>query len=353
MRAAVLKEHRKPLVVEERSRPEPREDGILVRTGACGICRSDWHAWQGHGGWIDSRVPTDFVLGHEPAGTVVEVGDGVATLAEGDQVVVPFTLGCGSCSYCASDRAQVCPDRRAIGFSPTTPGAFAEYLHVPAAEFNAVRLPDGVSPTEMAALGCRFVTAYHALAHRADPTPGDWIAVHGCGGVGLSAIQIATALGIRPVAIDIDERSLSMAADLGAEAVVDADGTEDVPAAVADITGGGADVSVDALGIAETCRNSVRCLDRTGTHVQIGLTTEREAGEVSLPIDLVTAEEREILGSYGIPPTQYDEVLGLLDAGTVDPGALVTDHVGLEDVPDRLAAMGEYGNVGVEVVTEF
>jgi len=353
MRAAVLKEHREPLVVEDRPRPDPEADGIVVRTEACGICRSDWHAWQGHGGWIDSRVPTDFVLGHEPAGTVVAVGDDVATLAAGDQVVVPFTLGCGTCAYCTTDRAQICPNRRTIGFSPDTPGAFAECLHVPAAEFNAVRLPDAVSPTEMAALGCRFVTAYHGLAHRADPDPGDWIAVHGCGGVGLSAIQIAAATGARPVAVDIDDRSLSLASELGARAVVDASEVDDVPAAIADITDGGADVSLDALGVAETCRNSVRCLDRGGTHVQIGLTTDEEAGEVSLPIDLVTAEEREILGSYGIPPTQYDEVFGLLETDAVDPGALVTDRVGLDDVPDRLAAMGTYDNVGVEVVTEF
>jgi alcohol dehydrogenase len=353
MRAAVLKEHREPLVVEERPRPSPGDDGVVVRTEACGICRSDWHAWQGHGGWIDSKVATDSVLGHEPAGTIVAVGDDIATLAVGDRIVVPFTLGCGTCSYCTADRAQVCPDRRAIGFSPDTPGAFAEFLEVPAAEFNTIRLPDAVSATEMAALGCRFVTAYHALAHRADPNPGDWIAVHGCGGVGLSAIQVAAATGARPIAVDIDDRSLSLASDIGAKATVNAREVDDVSAAIADITDGGADVSVDALGIAETCRNSVRCLDRTGTHIQIGLTTGEEAGEVEIPIDLITAEEREILGSYGIPPTRYDEIFGLLEADAVDPGALVTDRVSLDDVPDRLAAMGEYDNVGVEVVTDF
>ncbi|MFC6873191.1 zinc-dependent alcohol dehydrogenase family protein [Halobellus marinus] len=353
MRAAVLKEYGEPLVLEQRPELEPDDDGVVVRTEACGICRSDWHAWQGHGAWIDSQVPTDFVLGHEPAGTVVAVGEEVDTLTTGDQVVVPFNLGCGTCAYCTSDRANVCPNRQAIGFSPGIPGAFAESFHVPTADFNVVRLPEDVSPTEMAALGCRFVTAYHALAHRVDLTPGDWVAVHGCGGVGLSAVQLADALGARAVAIDIDEQTLSLASDLGAAALVDASENEDVPSAIRDVTNGGADVSIDALGVAETCRNSVQCLDRTGQHVQIGLTTESEAGEISLPIDRITAQELNLVGSYGIPPTQYDELFGLLEAGAIDPGALVTDHVALDTVPDRLAAMGAYDNVGVEVVTEF
>ncbi|MFB6184050.1 MAG: alcohol dehydrogenase catalytic domain-containing protein [Haloarculaceae archaeon] len=353
MRAAVLKAYGEPLVVETRPDPDPDDDGVVVRTEACGICRSDWHAWQGHGGWIDDQVPTDFVLGHEPAGEVVAVGEDVETFAVGDAVAVPFSLGCGRCSFCRDGRANVCPNGTAIGFSAETPGAFAEYVHVPAADFNVIALPDDVSPTEIAALGCRFVTAHHALAHRATLAPGDWVAIHGCGGVGLSAVQIAAALGGRPLAVDVDESALEMARDFGATETIDAADVADVPAAIRDATDGGADVSVDAVGVAETCRNSIRCLDRTGQHVQVGYTTDDEAGEVSVPIDHVTMHELDVYGSRGMPPSRYDELFGLLDADAVDPGALVTRHVSLADVSDRLAAMDDYETVGVEVVTEF
>jgi len=352
MRAAILEAYGEPLVVRERPDPEPDPDGIVLRVEACGICRSDWHAWQGHGAWIDDQVPLAFVLGHEPAGVVVAVGADVEQFRAGDRVAVPFSLGCGNCRFCHDSRANVCPDGRAIGFSPDTPGAFAERLHVPAADYNLLRLPEGVDPAEMAALGCRFVTAHHALAHRADLAPGDWVAVHGCGGVGLSAVQVAAALGARPLAVDVDERALSLAADCGARATVDAT-AEDVSDAVRSDTDGGVDVSIDALGIAETCRNSILSLERTGQHLQVGYTTEEEAGEVAVPIDHITRQELDLLGSRGMPPSRYDELFGLLDADAVDPGTLVTDRVALEDVPDRLAAMGTYDTVGVEVITEL
>ncbi|PSP84827.1 alcohol dehydrogenase [Halobacteriales archaeon QS_1_68_17] len=350
MRAAVLEAYGEPLAVRSVPDPEPSPDGVVIETAACGICRSDWHAWQGHGEWVDDRVPTDFVLGHEPAGEVVAVGEDVVSLREGDLVAVPFHLGCGTCSYCKGGHANVCPDGLALGFSAATPGAFAEAVHVPRADHNVVRLPDGVSPVDAAALGCRYMTAYHALAHRADLLPGDWVAVHGCGGVGLSAIQLAAALGARPVAVDVDDAALAKAAELGAEVTVDAGGG-DVPGTVAAVTDGGADVSLDALGIAETCRNSVACLDRLGQHVQVGLTTDEERGEVSLPTDHVTQHELDILGSRGMPPARYGELFGMIEGGRIDPGALVTNRVDLAAVPDRLAAMTDYGTVGVEVVT--
>ena len=352
MRAAVLTDYGDPLAVEERPAPELAADGVIVETEACGICRSDWHAWQGHGHWIGDRVPTDFVLGHEAAGRVVAVGDDVETVDEGDVVSVPFNLGCGRCRWCQNGQANVCPNGWAVGFSPETPGGFAEKLHVPVADFNVVPLPEGVSSVEMAALGCRFMTAYHGLGHRADLAAGDWVAVHGCGGVGLSAIQIAAALGARPLAVDVDRAALDLAADVGAVATVDAS-EADVPEAVRTRTDGGADVSVDALGIAETCRNSIRCLDRTGQHVQIGYTTAAESGEIEVPIDHVTMHELDLLGSRGMPPVRYDELFGLLDAGAVDPARLVTTHVDLDDVPARLAAMADFDTVGVEVVTAF
>jgi alcohol dehydrogenase len=352
MRAAVLTEYGEPLSIRDVAEPTLTADGVVVAVEACGVCRSDWHAWQGHGEWADDRVPKGQILGHEPAGRVVAVGDRVTGVEEGDRVAVPFNLGDGSCPRCLAGHGNRCEDGAALGFEPSAQGAFAERVHVPHADYNALPLPGGVDPVDVAALGCRFMTAYHALAHRADPTPGSWVAVHGCGGVGLSTVQVAAALGHRIVAVDVREEALALADEVGADVTLNAtDGG--VVDRVREATDGGADVSVDALGRAETCRNSVRCLRPGGTHVQVGLTTDAERGEVSLPTDWMTRWEVSFVGSRGMPPTRYDELFGLVESGAVRPAELVTREVSLTDVSERLAAMSDYGTVGVEVVTDF
>ncbi|ADD07327.1 alcohol dehydrogenase (plasmid) [Natrialba magadii ATCC 43099] len=365
MRAAVLESYGDPLSIEEVDPPTPDPHGIVVDVEACGLCRSDWHAWQGHGEWADDQVPIGQILGHEPAGRVAQVGERVDELAVGDRVAVPFNLGDGTCYYCRNGHGNVCEDGYALGFEPSVPGAFAEQIHVPHADFNAVTLPEGVSAEAVAALGCRYVTAFHALAHRADIAAGDWVAVHGCGGLGLAAVQIAAALGARVLAVDIRPAPLELASDLGAEVTIDgsefedgpedseSDGDESVPTAIKSRTDGGAHVSVDALGRAETCRNSVDCLRIRGTHVQVGLTTAAERGEIALPIDELARWDVTVVGSRGMPPSRYDELLRLIDAGTLDPEQLVTNRVALEDVSDRLAAMSGYETEGIEVITEF
>jgi alcohol dehydrogenase len=363
MRAAVLHDYGDPLVIEDVPAPDPDPDGAVVRVDACGICRSDWHAWQGHGEWADDRVSPGQILGHEPAGEVLAVGEQVETLSEGDRVAVPFNLGDGTCPQCRTGHGNVCSDGLALGFEQAAQGAFAEQVHLPSADYNAIRLPDGVSAREVAALGCRFMTAFHALSARADLGPGDWLAVHGCGGVGLSAVQVGDALGARVVAVDIADEKLTRARDLGAEVTVDAsavgedatpgDPETGVPAAVRDATDGGAHVSVDALGVAETCRNSVACLRRRGQHLQLGLTTDDERGEVALPVDRVAMQSLDVLGSRGMPPTRADDLIRFVGRSDVDPGALVSREVALSDVSDRLAAMTDYETEGVEVVTDF
>ncbi|MFC7068153.1 zinc-dependent alcohol dehydrogenase family protein [Halobaculum lipolyticum] len=351
MQAAVLREYGEPLDVTDVPEPELEPHGVVVDVEACGVCRSDWHAWMGHGEWADDQVPTDFVLGHEPAGTVVAVGERVRSVSEGDRVAVPFNLGCGACPECTNGHGNTCLDGRALGFERAAPGAFAERVHLPYADYNAMRLPDGVAARDVAALGCRFMTAYHTLEHGAVVVAGDWVAVHGCGGVGLSAVHVADALGARVIAVDVDDGALDRASAAGADATVRAGDGVDVPAEIDAISDRGAHVSLDALGRAETCRNSVACLRERGTHVQVGLTTDAERGEVSLPTDAMTRWEVDFLGSRGMPPTRYDELLGLLEAGDLDPGALVGREVGLTEVPDRLAAMTTYDTEGVEVLT--
>ncbi|RBI59178.1 alcohol dehydrogenase [halophilic archaeon] len=355
MRAAVFQGPKEPLEIEDVEPPECDDAGIVVETDACGICRSDWHAWQGDWSWIGMRPTPGLVFGHEPVGTVVEVGDDVERISEGDRVTNPFNLSDGTCVRCREGRGNICERSVPMGFLDFAPGAFAERYPVREADQNAVVLPDGVDPTAVASLGCRFATAFHGVAHRVDVDPGDWVAVHGCGGVGLSAVHVADALGASVVAVDLNRDSLDKAVELGADETVHAHEVEDVPQTVKGFTerSRGVDVSIDALGIAETCKNSVNSLGKGGQHLQIGLTTTDEEGEVSLPVDVMVTDEREFYGSYGMPPQEYDEIFRMMERGKLDPGRIVSETVALEDVPEKIATLGDYETVGIPVVDEF
>ena len=351
MRAAILREYGQPLDIVDRDAPEPDPDGAVVSVEACGLCRSDYHAWQGHGEWNDDKVPRGQLLGHEPAGEVVAVGEELHRVEVGDDVVVPFSLGDGTCQHCRTGHGNVCPDGLALGFESAAPGAFAEEVAVPAADYNLVDRPPELSARDAAVLGCRYMTAYHALVERASLDGGDWLAVHGCGGVGLSAVQLGRALGARVIAVDPKPGARERAENLGATETIDPEAVDPVER-IRERTGG-ADVSVDALGVSETCQNSIRSLRERGTHAQIGLTTEAEKGEISLPTDWMTRWDITFVGARGMSPTSYTDLFKLLAASDVDPGELVARELALEDVSDRLAAMGAYETTGVEVVTAF
>lgn len=353
MRAAVFREYCEPLEVADVDEPDLSASGVIVETDACGICRSDWHAWAGDWTWAGMDLAPGQILGHEPAGTVIEVGDRVRTIAEGDHVTVPFYIAEGSCPQCRSGHPNICEHGMGLGFHDAIPGAFAERFHIPFADVNAVPLPAGVSSIDMSTLGCRFMTAFHGLVHRAEVSAGDWVAIHGCGGVGLSAVHIADAIGANVVAVDLDDETLAIAMEIGADEVVNGGRTDDVPGAIQALTGGGAHVSVDALGIETTCRNSVFSLRRRGTHVQIGLTTDAEAGEISLPTDLMVHNEFTVVGSKGMPAAQYDEIFRMIASGNLDPGAVITETVALDETSETLAAMTDFDTHGIPVITEF
>ncbi len=353
MRAAVLESHGEPLEITDVDAPDVTPDGAVVAVDACGICRSDWHGWQGDWDWLGIQPQPGQILGHEPAGRVIAVGENVENIDEGDHVAVPFNLGDGTCPQCRRGHSNTCENVMPLGFVEPVQGAFAEELHVPAADHNLVELPDGVSSVDMAGLGCRFMTSFHALAHRADVEAGDWLVVHGCGGVGLSAVHIGDALGANVVAVDLTDEKLRKAEELGAVETVNATEYDDVPGAVQQTIGGGADISVDALGIAETCRNSVLSLGTRGQHVQIGLTTQDEEGVVGLPTDAMVMKEIEFIGSLGMPPTRYDEIFRMVATDKLNPSAVVSKTVDLGDVNDELEAMTDFGTVGIPVIDSF
>ncbi len=231
-------------------------------------------------------------------------------------------------------------------------GGYAEYVKIPNADFNAIRLPEAIDYDTAAAVGCRYMTAYHAVVAQGGVRPGDWVAVHGVGGVGLSAVQIVTAMGAKAVAVDLDPLKLELARNQGAVALVDA--SEGDPARVVrELTGGGADVSIDALGIAVTCRNSILSLRRGGRHVQVGLTSEAERGKIPVPIDIIVSFELELVGSVGNPRSEFGRLLGLVESGTLTPGELITRRVNLDQAGAVLEDMSEFGTRGFNLITRF
>ncbi|HEY5516073.1 MAG TPA: alcohol dehydrogenase catalytic domain-containing protein, partial [Pengzhenrongella sp.] len=287
-------------VVVDLPDPEPGPGAAVVRVVASGLCRSDWHGWKGH----DSDIATfPHVPGHEFAGVVGAVGDGVDQSWVGREVTAPFVMACGRCVVCLAGDGQVCPHQRQPGFSDQ--GSFAELVAVHAAQTNLVALPDGLAPRTAAALGCRVATAYRALVARAAVRHDDTVVVLGCGGVGLAAIAVAVSRGARVCAVDVDQVSLDRAREHGAEAVVDGRLAEDeLVAAVVEWSGGGATVSVDAFGSPATCRTGILSLGRRGRHVQVGLLPPA-AGRTQVPMERVIGWELDVHGSHGMAARDY------------------------------------------------
>ena len=341
MRALVVDGVRAQPEVREVPDPVAPEGGVVVRVEATGLCRSDWHAWAGHDDIAFPHVP-----GHELAGEVVEVGGGVGRWHVGDRVTVPFVCGCGRCEWCAAGDAQVCPDQQQPGF--TTWGSFAGRVALHAADTNLVRVPDGVDAATAASLGCRFATAYRALVARARLAEGEWVTVVGAGGVGLSAVMVARALGARVVAVDRNPRALDLAAELGAEHTLLAEG-RDVPAAVGDLTAGGSHVAVDAVGSEQTAADAVRSLRRRGRHVQVGL-LPAAGGHPRIPMDRVIAWELDVLGSHGMAAVDYPAMLALVEDGSLQPQRLVERTIGLTEAGELLPRFDSAPVAGITVI---
>ena len=343
MRALVYESFGGPLEVSTVADPAPGPAGVVVRVAATGVCRSDWHGWQGH----DPDVRLPHVPGHELAGTVEAVGASVRRWSVGDRVTVPFVCACGRCASCAVGDAQVCAAQTQPGF--THWGSFAELVALEGADVNLVALPDAMRFSVAASLGCRFTTAFRAVAQVGRVRAGEWVAVHGCGGVGLSAVQVAVAAGAQVVAVDVSPGALSLASSFGAAAVVDARSADVVPAVV-EVTGGGACLSLDALGSAQTCVDSVRCLRARGRHIQVGLLPP-SGGRPLVPMERVIALELEVLGSHGMAAHAFPALLELVAAGRLRPDLLVTREVSLDEAGEALAQVGSVP--GITVVTSF
>jgi alcohol dehydrogenase len=346
MKAAYYESFAGPITIADLPDPTPRSGGVVLKVLASGLCRSDWHGWMGH----DPDIVLPHVPGHELAGEIVAIGEGVQRHAIGTRVTMPFVCGCGTCPQCVSGNHQVCDAQFQPGF--THWGSFAEYVAIDYADINLVPLPPEIDDVTAAGLGCRFITSFRAVVEQGQVRAGQWVAVHGCGGVGLSAIMIAVALGAQVIAVDIGEEKLALARELGAAGTVNGRTAADVPTAVRDLTGGGAHVSLDALGSQETCFNSIACLRKRGKHIQVGLMTG-DHQHPRVPMGRVIGHELEILGSHGMQAFAYAPMLEMIRRGTLQPQRLIGSRITLEEAPAALADMNSFVGTGITVINSF
>jgi len=346
MKAAVYEAFQAPLSVQNVPDPDPALDGVVIRVEATGICRSDWHGWMGH----DSDVQLPHVPGHELAGVVEAIGPEVKRRQVGDRVTVPFAVGCGHCPECLAGNQHICDNYFQPGF--TAWGSFAEYVAIPHADVNLVELPEELDFVTAASLGCRFITSFRAVIAQGRTQPGDWVVVHGCGGVGLSAVMIAQAMGARVIGVDIKQEALALARSVGATHALNSRALPNVVEAIQELTGGGAHVSIDALGSSETCRNSVLSLRKRGRHVQLGLMVA-DYKDALIPMNLVIAKELELLGSHGMQAHQYPGMLDMIMSGRLQPKRLIGGTVSLEESLTALTSMTDFALTGVTVIDRF
>ena len=345
MKAAVYETFQRPLTIQNVTDPSPSNTGVVLSVKSCGICRSDWHGWMGN----DPDIKLPHVPGHELSGEVVAVGSEVKDWNVGDSVTLPFVCGCGMCEQCLSGNQQVCDHQFQPGF--TAWGGFAEYVAIEYADTNLVHLPDEIDFVTASSLGCRFATSYRAVVDQGKVSTGQWVAIHGCGGVGISAIMIAAAFGARVIAVDIADDKLAFAKDIGAEVVINSKYGNTIDA-VLDITDGGAHVSIDALGHPEILINSISSLRKRGKHIQVGI-MESGQHQARVPIDKVIGRELEIIGSHGMQAHRYPEMLELIRIGKLEPQKLIGKTVSLEDSIHALVDMNSFTGTGVTVINSF
>lgn len=342
MRAVAFDQFGADLYIKDIDVPTPRPHGVLIKVEATGLCRSDWHGWQGHDSDI-TELP--HIPGHEFAGTIFEVGAEVKNYKIGDRVTVPFVCGCGECVDCLAGNAQVCKFQWQPGFNG--PGSYAEFVRIPNADFNLVSIPETISFETAASLGCRFATSYRGIVHVARVQPGEWVAVFGCGGVGLAAIMIAKSRGAKIIGIDTSHQARDRAKLAGAEVVLDSV-HDDVVTEIRKLTGVGADVTVDALGNAQLVKLGIESLRRLGRHLQIGLLPPAVVNDqATVPMHVVIARELQVLGSHGMAASAYPEMLADISSGKLRPDSLIERTIKLEDVPGAMKNIGSLPGITI------
>ncbi len=323
MKAAIFRSSGEPLTIEETPKPEPGPGEMVLRVVACGVCHTDLH-------YTDHNVPTfkkpPIVLGHEISGIVDETGPGVDGWKKGDRVLLPAVVTCGECELCRAGRENICLNM--IMWGNHADGGYAEYVKAPAKD--AVRIPGSLDLEASCIIADALSTPYHAVANRARVKKGELVAVFGCGGVGINAVQFASAAGARVFAVDKDEEKLELARSFGASEVVV--GSEDLPKQLKKMTSGGVDVAIECIGNPDTVRQGLASIRRGGRVCVVGF-CDRPA-EVN--VGRIMFFEQQLIGSLGCRPADYDVIVKMVEAGTIKLSPLVTGRFPLDGVNDAL-----------------
>lgn len=323
MKAAVFHEPKQPLKIEEVETPKIESHEILVKIAACGVCNTDMH-------YIDHGVPTfkkpPMILGHEPSGIVEEAGAGVKNFKVGDRVLIPPVFSCGYCANCRLGRENICFNMVMLGNH--IDGAFAEYTKVPAKDCQ--HLPEELPLEESSIIADAISTPYHAVKNRAQVRPGDSVVVFGCGGVGINVVQVASAAGASVIAVDVVDYKLDMAKKLGAQHTINSSDKEDkaLLKEIRTLTGGGADIAIEAIGNPKTIVLATAAVKAGGLHCQVGYTQH----SVPMNAGRLMFREIEIKGSLGCRPVDYPNIIEMVKTGKIQLEPVVTHKFKLEDI---------------------
>jgi 6-hydroxycyclohex-1-ene-1-carbonyl-CoA dehydrogenase len=325
MKAAVFHGPNQPLKIEEVETPKIEAHEILVKIAACGVCNTDAH-------YIDHGVPTfkapPMILGHEPSGIVEDVGEAVKNFRVGDRVLIPPVFSCGTCDNCRLGRENICFNMVMLGNHMD--GAYAEYTKVPAKDCQ--HLPEELPLQESSIIADAISTPFHAVKNRARVRPGDSVVVFGCGGVGMNVVQIAAASGASVIAVDIVEKKLDTAKMLGAQQTINAKDKEDkaILKEIRSLTGGGADISIEAIGNPKTIELGTAAVKAGGCHCQVGYTHHN----VQVNAGRLMFREIEIKGSLGCRPVDYPKIIEMVRTGKIQLEPVVTHRFPLEEIND-------------------
>ncbi|MFQ6060923.1 MAG: alcohol dehydrogenase catalytic domain-containing protein [Thermoplasmata archaeon] len=320
MKAAVFYEKGQPLKIEDVEIPKIEGHEVLVRVAACGLCRTDLHYLHG----VPTFKKPPIILGHEISGTVEEVGSKVENLKEGDAVLIPPVFSCGHCQWCRQGRGTICTSQIMVGNHRD--GGFAEYLSVPAD--SIFHLPPKVPLKEGSIISDAISTPYHAVVNRGRVRAGDTVAVYGCGGVGLSTVQMASLVGASVIAIDIFDEKLEMARELGASETINAKVEEDIAKKVRKMTGGGVDVALEVIGNPTTIQQAYNSVKWGGTVVVVGYTHK----DVTISAGRMMFREIEMKGSLGCGLQDFPKIIELVRTGKLRIEPLVTHRYSLEEI---------------------
>ena len=331
MKAAVFYGSGQPMKIEDVPKPTPGPGDALVEVAACGLCRTDLHYL--HGTPTFKKPP--IILGHEISGTVEEVGAGVTTFKVGDKIIIPPVFGCGKCFFCRTGRPTLCTNQIMVGNHRD--GGFAEYIAVPASEIFIA--PENIPLPEASIISDAISTPYHAVVNRAEVKPGDSVAVFGCGGVGLSTIQMAAAVGGNVIAVDVFDQKLEMARKFGAWHTINGKTEQDVPKAIRKMTGGGVDVALEVIGNPVTIQQAFNAVRWGGRVVVVGYSSK----EVTIDSARLMFREIELKGSLGCGPQDYPKIIELVRQGKIRVREMVTHKFRLEDINEgfKLLDSGE------------